>query len=114
MTLEPPSPFARRIPLHHHPRDATIKPLPGKMGYAQHLTWAPDPTVLARNAADSPSRAFTGGIGGGGFEWGGWMQLKDPKERITPAFLTFIADVFLASPPLWANAKDKRSTNNLE
>ncbi|KAL1729682.1 hypothetical protein EV714DRAFT_212436 [Schizophyllum commune] len=114
MTLAPPSPFARRIPLHHHPRNAKIRHLPGKMSYAQHLTWAPDPTILARNAADSPSRTRTGGISGGGFEWGGWMQLKDPKERVTPAFLCFIADVFLGSPPLWAfNAKDKCAMNEL-
>lgn len=102
LTLEPPSPYARRIPLHHHPRHAAIAPLPGKMRYSQHLHWAPDRTVLARNAPGSPSRTRSGDIGRGGFEWGGWLQLRDPAERITPALLPFIADVFLSSPSLLA------------
>ncbi|KAL1745794.1 thioesterase-like superfamily-domain-containing protein [Schizophyllum fasciatum] len=98
MTLQPPSRFARRIPLHQHPRTAALHRLPGKMSYAQHLAWAPDPVLHARNVARGSGRDS-----GGGFEWGGWMQLRDPGERITPAVLAFIADVFLGSPPLWAH-----------
>lgn len=92
--LVPPSPYARRHPLHSHPSKAVVS-------RARHVyTFSPkfaefaiDKDITARNLPESSTRTNSSTIGGGGLEWGTWVELKDRTDRITPASLAFLADV---------------------
>lgn len=39
-------------------------------------------------------------VGGGGLEWGAWVELPSPGETITTSTLCFFADIFENSPTL--------------
>lgn len=97
VSIDPPSPYARQIPLHVHPSKALkfLWPLRKEFRYNHHLKTTHDPILRARNAIDSPTRTMRSTIGGGGLEWGGWLEFVDKNERITSSSLAFLADMFI-------------------
>ncbi|KAG6846539.1 hypothetical protein H0H93_013346, partial [Arthromyces matolae] len=98
LTLSPPSPYARRIPFHGHPSTAPIQNLPGHWSYKRHVSLAPDPKILEKNAPDHPSRTTASSIGGGGIEWGTWLTFKDNLDLITKQSVPFLVDIFAGLP----------------
>jgi hypothetical protein len=95
LTLKPPSPYARRLPLSDHPStfDHPSNIL-RTVGFASHVKVFSDPVIRARNSPDSPTRTDSTTIGGGGLEWGAWVQFVDEGDRITTPSLAFLADLF--------------------
>ncbi|KAF8908856.1 hypothetical protein CPB84DRAFT_1766159 [Gymnopilus junonius] len=100
LTLNPPSSYARRLPLHSHPLHAIAKPLRHTWKFHPHVKWAEDPRIFSRNLPDSPTRTNSSSVGGGGLEWGAWFEFTDENERITNPYLCFLADIFLNIPTL--------------
>ncbi|KAJ7256823.1 thioesterase-like superfamily-domain-containing protein [Mycena haematopus] len=98
--LVPPSPYARRLPLHDHPSVAVETPMVRPWRFKQHIKWAGDRHLRAQNLPDSPTRTSSATIGGGGLVWGAWFELTDPDERITPTSIAFLADIFINLPAL--------------
>ncbi|KAJ7617509.1 thioesterase-like superfamily-domain-containing protein [Mycena polygramma] len=98
--LVPPSPYARRLPLHTHPSTAAETPMVRPWGFKPHFKWASDPHLRAQNLPDSPTRTSSSTVGGGGLVWGAWLELVGPGERVTPASIAFLADIFLNLPSL--------------
>ncbi|KAJ7078570.1 thioesterase-like superfamily-domain-containing protein [Mycena belliarum] len=93
--LSPPSPYARRLPLHVHPATAVETPMVRPWRFKPHVNWARDPVLRAQNHRTRATLA-----GGGGLVWGAWFQLAGAEERLTPASLAFLADVFINLPAL--------------
>ncbi|KAF8586838.1 hypothetical protein K439DRAFT_1631280 [Ramaria rubella] len=91
MTLAPPSPYARRIPLHLHPSVAPLTPVWGNASFGTHVRWAEDKTIRERNRA--LGRGQGPRVGGGGLEWGSWFQLLDVGEEVNAALLPFLGDM---------------------
>ncbi|KAE9408986.1 hypothetical protein BT96DRAFT_932273 [Gymnopus androsaceus JB14] len=82
INLLPPSPYARRVPLHHHPAQAPTTGLDRR--YKFH---------------SSPRRATSSDtIGGGGVDYGLWCGFKDKDEAVTISSLPFFADISLNAP----------------
>ncbi|KAJ6583985.1 thioesterase-like superfamily-domain-containing protein [Mycena vulgaris] len=98
--LAPPSSYARRLPLHVHPSAAVETRMARPWRFKHHIKWASDPQLRAQNLPGSAARTSTATVGGGGVVWGAWLQLADTQERITPASLAFLADIFLNLPSL--------------
>ncbi|KAF8636037.1 hypothetical protein AX15_000194 [Amanita polypyramis BW_CC] len=93
-TIDPPSPYARQIPLHDHPSKATPVALRDEYRFSQYVKVTTDPVIEAKNATDSPTRTTESTVGGGGLEWGGWLEFLDKDERITSPSMAFLVDVF--------------------
>lgn len=85
MTLEPPSPYARRIPFHTHPSKCSPQASVRPFGYKHYALMATDPVHKAK--AKTPRE---------GMEWGQYLTLTDPSERFTTSALGFAADTFWA------------------
>jgi len=100
LTLSPPSPYARRHPLHTHPSNATPEPLRSTWGFSAMTRWAPDPAYSERNKIDSPNRTNSTTVGGGGVEWAAWFQLTNENDAITMPALCMFADIFQNLPLL--------------
>ncbi|KAJ6582788.1 thioesterase-like superfamily-domain-containing protein [Mycena sp. CBHHK59/15] len=100
LSLSPPSPYARRHPLHVHPSNATETNMVRPWKFKHHIKWAGDPHLRAQNLPDSPSRTNSATIGGGGLVWGAWLELVGKEERITPSSIAFLADTFINLPSL--------------
>ncbi|KAF7768067.1 hypothetical protein Agabi119p4_7310 [Agaricus bisporus var. burnettii] len=101
LTLQPPSPYARRIPLHFHPSEAVTKAIPtNRYQFRNHVEAASDKEYAARNAPDSPNRSNSSTIGGDGLEWGTWFGFSDKEERITYSSIPFWADMFSNLPTM--------------
>jgi hypothetical protein len=56
--------------------------------------------ILAKNKINSTNRTSGSSIGGGGLEWGAWLEFVDEGERITNPALVFLADIFINTPTL--------------
>ena len=100
LTLEPPSPWARRHPLYTHPSQCELKPMRDAWKFRQHVQWTEDQQVRARNQPGHPNRTTSTTVGGGSLEWGGWYELTGKEDRITKSTLTFFADMFMNTPQL--------------
>jgi len=100
LNLNPPSTYARRHPLYAHPSKVVSKPMGYAQNYHSFVKWAADPTILARNQIDSPTRTHSSTVGGGGVEWAAWSEFTDKDDRITNPSLAFLVDTFLNSPIL--------------
>ncbi|KNZ73200.1 hypothetical protein J132_00589 [Termitomyces sp. J132] len=100
LTLAPPSSYARRLPLYTHPSTAVVRPGRSVWKFQSHITIAPDPQILAKNAPDHPNRTSAPTIGGEGLEWGAWLTFQNKSDKITPTSLAFLADVFKHMPGL--------------
>ncbi|THU80953.1 hypothetical protein K435DRAFT_873869 [Dendrothele bispora CBS 962.96] len=101
ITLNPPSPYARRLPLHRHPSNA---PLSNEWSsvytYRSRMYTTDEPEITVNNAKDSPTRTNSKTIGGGGIDWASWCGFTDKTERITTQSLAFFADAFTNAPML--------------
>jgi len=100
LTLAPPSPYARRLPLYSHPSTAIATPIPSNWRFHTLTKWAPDPILKEKNEPSSPNRTDGTTVGGGGLEWGAWFGFNDGEEQITTPSLAFLADVFVSPPVL--------------
>jgi len=85
LTVAPPSPYARRIPMYTHPSRTPASPNRQKWTYKSNITLAGDP-VYAENAK-TPRQ---------GLEFGLYLTLRDAQERLTPPVLAFMADTYEA------------------
>ncbi|RDB14795.1 hypothetical protein Hypma_016330 [Hypsizygus marmoreus] len=100
LTLVPPSPYARRIPLHTHPSTANPQRMREAWVFQPYMKLASDPTIHARNHPESISRTDSTTVGGGGLEWGAWFEFVDEGDRITNPSLAFLVDIFVNLPSL--------------
>jgi len=100
LTISPPSPYARRHPLHIHPSNVTPEPIRSAWGFSDLTRWAPDHTYAQRNSLDSPTRTDGATVGGGGVEWAAWFELTKENDAITTPALCFFSDIFLNIPSL--------------
>lgn len=98
LTLSPPSPYARRVPLHTHPSAARPTPLFRGARFKAMVTWAEDEAIQERNRA--VGRGTGSPIGGAGLEWGAWLQLTDPADSINVSILPFLGDMLRNLPEL--------------
>jgi hypothetical protein len=98
LTLLPPSPFARRLPLHVHPSLAQVTPMWGDTNFHSQVKWAEDKVIREHNRALERGEGPT--IGGGVIEWGAWFELLDPAEKINEALLPFVGDMMKTIPEL--------------
>ncbi|KAI5118188.1 hypothetical protein M0805_005543, partial [Coniferiporia weirii] len=86
MTLAPPYPLARRIPLTRHPASVT----PDK----------PSPKFLYQIKAEDPGSGLPGPLNDG-LEWGAWLQLAhDEDTPLDPAMVPFLVDCMKNLPDL--------------
>ena len=95
VSIDPPSPYARQIPLHVHPSKATPVTIRDLYKFNHYIKTTTDPVIKAQSAPDSPTRTTVSTVGGGGLEWGGWLEFVDKEERITSPSLAFLVDVFV-------------------
>ncbi|KAF5344894.1 hypothetical protein D9758_011591 [Tetrapyrgos nigripes] len=101
LTLSPPSPYARRVPLHRHPSNAPIdNNWHSIYNFRSRINTTVEPEIEASIAPDSSTRTNSGTIGGGGIDWGTWCGFKDRNERLSTQSLAFFADIFTNGPML--------------
>ncbi|KAL0578792.1 hypothetical protein V5O48_003204 [Marasmius crinis-equi] len=100
LTIAPPSPYARRLPLYQHPSTAPIIPLANPYGFLSRLKTTREPELRAKNALDSPTRTNAQSIGGSGLEWGQWLTFMDERQTLSPPAIAFMADMFRSPPSL--------------
>ncbi|KAG6856237.1 hypothetical protein H0H87_006170 [Tephrocybe sp. NHM501043] len=98
LTLTPPSPYARRIPLYTHPSTAIGQPPREVAGFRQYMTLATDSVIMEKNEPNHPNRANASTVGGAGLEWGAWFSFKDQGDQITKQSLPFLVDIFAGLP----------------
>lgn len=111
LTLQPPSTYARRIPLHLHPSEAPKRDPQDRWVFAKHVEWTQEPDIEARNAPDHPNRTNSSTIGGEGVEWGAWFGFSDKEEKITNPSIPFLVDVFQNLPTLLPRSERKGLVN---
>ncbi|TCD68057.1 hypothetical protein EIP91_011602 [Steccherinum ochraceum] len=85
LTISPPSPYARRIPMHTHPANCPQTAPRQKWTYKNRIAVASDPVYVEK--ASTPQK---------GLEFGMYITMKDEEARITTPGLAFLADVFEA------------------
>ncbi|KAJ3535979.1 hypothetical protein NMY22_g6239 [Coprinellus aureogranulatus] len=119
LTLLPPSPYARRYPLHMHPSECKANARQGSLWtFGNHISWSYDSAILAKNQPDHPSRQAprpgSGGerIGGDGLEWGSYLQFDTPTEKLSNAYIPFLADMFLNTIILLPTDSDRGGLPN--
>ena len=96
VSIDPPSPYARQIPLHVHPSKATPVTIRDLYKFNHYIKTTTDSVIKAQSAPDSPTRTTVSTVGGGGgLEWGGWLEFVNKEERITSPSLAFLVDVFV-------------------
>lgn len=101
INLLPPSPYARRVPLHHHPAQAPTTGLDRRYKFHSRFDVTLEPEIASQNNLDSPRRATSSDtIGGGGVDYGLWCGFKDKDEAVTISSLPFFADISLNAPVL--------------
>lgn len=100
LVLDPPSPYARRLPLYTHPSEGKTRDVHYAMKFQKWMKWTEEKDILDKNNVDSPTRTNSSTIGGGGLEWGTWFEFTNKDERITTPYLAFLADIFSNTPSL--------------
>ncbi|KAI0072516.1 hypothetical protein K474DRAFT_1667757 [Panus rudis PR-1116 ss-1] len=85
LTLQPPSPYARRIPFYTLPSQCPSVRAKRRWRFDRCLNLVNDPVYIER--AKVPRE---------GMEWGLYLSLTDERERITTPSLAFMADMFVA------------------
>lgn len=100
LTLNPPSTYARRLPLYLHPSNAVINPMSQRWTFRPHVTWTDEPELRAKNLPNSGNRTNSSTVGGGGLEWGSWLTFNDAHDKITNPALCFLVDMCLNTPTL--------------
>ena len=56
--------------------------------------------IRRKNQLDSSTRTHSKTIGGGGLEWGAWLEFIGDDATITKSSLAFLADIFVSLPML--------------
>ncbi|KAF8630933.1 hypothetical protein AX17_005290 [Amanita inopinata Kibby_2008] len=100
VTIDPPSSYARHIPLHVHPSKSRPSRLRGVHNFSRHIKTTTDPEIVVKNQLDSPTRTKSSTVGGGGLEWGGWFEFVDKNEKVTNSSLAFLVDILVNVPRL--------------
>ena len=88
--ITPPSPYARRVPLYHHPSTAPVTPLPKVLQFRSRLKVTKEPELAAKNV---PVGSDHSSIGSGRFAWGQWATFTDARQTLTPPALAFMTDM---------------------
>ena len=100
INLLPPSPYARRVPLYHHPSKAPRKSLPTLLNFRSRFDATQEPEIASQNHLNSPRRTTVSTIGGGGLDYGIWCGFKDKEETLSIASLALFADIASNAPML--------------
>jgi len=93
--LEPPSPYARRLPLHSHPSAVSYDAIKPSWGSYMDLQMSTDVALLRHNDPDNLLRTTSKTVGGGGVEWGAWCELTYKNDEIRTSSLPFFCDTFI-------------------
>lgn len=97
LTLAHPSGLSRRCPLSVHPSKCSTTPFGPPFQFGKRLVQAIDPYYIDKMeriaALPYVSDSDGGDLGGGIFEWGGWYQMLDEEDVITPQVVCFLGDV---------------------
>ncbi|KAK1236047.1 hypothetical protein PQX77_000726 [Marasmius sp. AFHP31] len=88
--IVPPSPYARRVPLYHHPSTAPVTPLPRVLQFRSRLKVTKEPELAAKNVPVDTNDSTS--IGSGKFAWGQWLTFTDERQTLTPPALAFLTD----------------------
>ncbi|KAJ3506300.1 hypothetical protein NLJ89_g6946 [Agrocybe chaxingu] len=89
LSLNPPSPYARRHPLHSHPSQAPLKPMDPRWRFHEYVKWTEEPEIRSRNRPDHPKRTNSSTVGGGGLDWFPTMTLSiEFKNKVPPPSLS--------------------------
>lgn len=107
LTLNPPSPYARRVPLHCHPSEAPKQRKRGGWTFQDHIELTEEPKIQDRNHPDHPSRTNSTTVGGGGTEWGAWLGFSGKDEMLTSPALAFMVDMFANTPTMLPRSERK-------
>ncbi|KAH6887358.1 thioesterase-like superfamily-domain-containing protein [Coprinopsis sp. MPI-PUGE-AT-0042] len=100
-TLQPPSPYARRIPLHSHPSEVTHSPMFGEWANHEYTSWALDKQTVAKNQPSyAPNRTNAESIGGPGLEWASWYEFQKETEALGDVYIPLLVDMFNGSVKL--------------
>ncbi|EJD03390.1 uncharacterized protein FOMMEDRAFT_20492 [Fomitiporia mediterranea MF3/22] len=99
LTLTPPSPNARRIPLSQHPSLATPDRPNDKYLYQIK---SEDRFFEKRNAERAKRQAAGEAVASQdcGLEWGAWLEFSDPKDVLDVAMMPFLGDTMKNLPSL--------------
>lgn len=96
--LAPPSPYARRVPLYSHPSTESAVKIPWARKMGAHMSV--DAVLLSHNDPSSPARTTPESVGGGGVEWGAWLELTHKDDKLTTSSVPFFCDSFVNLPNL--------------
>lgn len=107
LTLNPPSPYARRVPLHCHPSEAPKQRKREGWTFKDHIELTEEPKIQDRNHPDHPSRTNNTTVGGGGTEWGAWLGFSGKDEMLTSPALAFMVDMFANTPTMLPRSERK-------
>lgn len=108
MKIEPPSPFARRLPIYHHPSQPTYRDFLQK---SETCEVSEDMDIYDRNKPEKREQLFEQvkdgpdgqlqKLAGGGIECGRWVTLKgEESDHIRPSLIACFADMQLGFPTL--------------
>ncbi|OBZ66963.1 hypothetical protein A0H81_13325 [Grifola frondosa] len=81
LTLEPPHPKARRIPMQTHPSKCQDIPETRSWRRNKHVVDAHDPVYVARSKSDAE-----------GMQWGTYLMLTTDHGPLRPSMIPFLAD----------------------
>jgi hypothetical protein len=109
--IQPPSSYARRIPLHSHPSQATHSPMFSEWSRHEYTSWALDAQTIAKNDPSyAPNKTNADSIGGPGLEWGAWFEFQKETERLAEVYIPLLVDMFNGSVRLLP--KEERQLGN--
>jgi hypothetical protein len=112
LTIEPPSPFTRLIPIHHHPSQGHLGiGSKSRFKFRRQVKISRDRVFYDRNKPENKARMFSEvnsgshdaleKIGGGGVESAQWMELVgNETDRIRPSFMGLLTDMNGGFPAL--------------
>lgn len=110
MSMEAPSPFARRLPIHHHPSHPSgYKFLRWKAKFYDMIQVSEDKATYDRNKPETREQLFEQvkdepnsklqKLGGGGAESARWVRLKgDKNDHIRASLIAYFVDMQLGFP----------------
>ena len=97
VTLLPPSPLARRIPLTQHPSLVTLDKPNARFAYQNK---SEDRFFLERNRLRAEGRSDDTKRGGDEVEWAAWYELRDGRDKLKTTMMPFLADSMRNMPSL--------------
>ncbi|KAJ3825535.1 thioesterase-like superfamily-domain-containing protein [Lentinula raphanica] len=103
ISLLPPSPYARRLPLYQHPRTAPRTSVPLRLKFHSRLEFTREPELSAQNDVDSPHRTNAETVGGGGLQSGFWCGLSRDQTKGSEHKMVDTEAVTASGLPLFAD-----------